>query len=55
MVEEFDFSEYSKDDPLYSRENMKTVGKLKDEFRYNWYTIEILGISKIKCCLTVGQ
>ena len=31
MKEEFDFSEYSKDHPLYSRENMKTVGKFKDE------------------------
>ena len=27
----FDFSEYPKDHPLYSTENMKTVGKFKDE------------------------
>ena len=31
IKEEFDFSEYSKDHPLYSKENMKTVGKFKDE------------------------
>ena len=28
---EFDFSEYPQDHPLFSRENMKTVGKFKDE------------------------
>ena len=28
---EFDFSEYPKDHPLYSNENMKVVGKFKDE------------------------
>ena len=28
---EFDFSEYPKDHPLYSEENMKVVGKFKDE------------------------
>ncbi len=31
IKEKFDFSEYPKDHPLYSTENMKVVGKFKDE------------------------
>ena len=31
----FDFSEYSKDNPLYSPKNMKVVGKFKDECQGN--------------------
>ena len=31
MKDQFDFSEYPKDHPLYSTDNMKVVGKFKDE------------------------
>ena len=33
--DEFDFSEYPKDHPLYSNANMKVVGKFKDELKGN--------------------
>ena len=31
IKEQFDFSDYPKDHPLYSTENMKVIGKFKDE------------------------
>ena len=35
FIDEFDFSEYPKDHPLYTTANMKAVGKFKDELKGN--------------------